>query len=46
MLTKEERSAVVSASFRGMTHEQVRPDFVRRFRKSGPQQDGYKDPTQ
>lgn len=36
MLTKEERIAVVSARLRGMTYEQVRTDFARRFRKTGP----------
>ena len=36
MLTKEERIAVVSARLRGMTYEQTRADFARRFRKPGP----------
>ena len=36
MLTKEERIAVVSASLRGMTYEQMQADFTRKFRKPGP----------
>ena len=36
MLTKEERRAVVSARLRGMTYEQMRAEFVRKFRKPGP----------
>ena len=36
MLTKEERIAVVSARLRGMTYEQTRADFARKFRKLGP----------
>ena len=36
MLTKEERIAVVSARLRGMTYEQTRTDFARKFRKPGP----------
>ena len=36
MIIKEERIAVVSAHLRGMTYEQTRADFARRFRKPGP----------
>ena len=36
MLTKEERIAVVSARLRGMTYEQTRADFARKFRKPDP----------
>ena len=35
MLTKEERIAVVSARLGGMTYEQTRADFARKFRKPG-----------
>ena len=35
MLTKEERIAVVSARLHGMTYEQMRADFARKFRKPG-----------
>ena len=36
MLSKEERIAVVSVHLRGMTFEQTRADFARKFRKPGP----------
>ena len=36
MLTKEEIMTVDSARVRGMTYEQTRADFVRKFRKSCP----------
>ena len=36
MLTKEERIAIVSARLPGMTYEQTRADFARKFRKPGP----------
>ena len=36
MLTIEERTALVYARLRGMTYEEVRKEFSRKFRKPGP----------
>ncbi|KAJ4445525.1 hypothetical protein ANN_12205 [Periplaneta americana] len=43
MLTIQKRIAVVSARLRGMTYEQVRQDFERRFRKPGPTRQAIRD---
>ena len=43
MLTTEERTAIVCSRLRGLTYEQVREDFTRKFRKEGPSRQAIKD---